>query len=117
GDFANLRRGQIGELAERQADILRQRHRAPQCAALVQDSEAPQQTLALFRLGPREVDVSVNDLARGGFLEPDQVAQQRALAASAAAHDDKDIAAPYDEVEITHKHETAIGHRQVTHDD
>src|SRR4029077_15058868 len=85
--------------------------------ALVQDSEPPQQTFALLGLGLREVDVSVCDLARRRFLEPDQMTQQRALAASAAAHDDEDVAALHHEIEIAHQHETAVGHRQVAHDD
>src|SRR5271167_2553992 len=45
------------------------------------------------------------------------MAQQRTLAASAAAHDDEDVAAPDHEVEIAHQNETAISHRQVSHDD
>src|SRR6202043_1186594 len=108
---------EIGELAERQTDVFRQRHRAPQRAALVQDSEPPQQTLPLLRRGPREVYVSVNDFSGGGILEADQMAQQRALAAAATAHDDEDVAAPNNEVEIAHQNETAVRHRQVSHDD
>ena len=45
------------------------------------------------------------------------MAQQRALAASAATHDDEDVAAPNNEVEIAHQNETAVRHRQVLHDD
>ena len=45
------------------------------------------------------------------------MAQQGAFAASAAAHDDEDVAALDDEVEIAHQDEAAVGHRQVAHDD
>jgi hypothetical protein len=45
------------------------------------------------------------------------MAQQRALAASAAAHDDEDVAALYHEIEIAHQDKTAVSHRQVAHDD
>ncbi len=45
------------------------------------------------------------------------MAQKRALATSAAAHNDEDVAALDHEVEIAHQDETAVGHRQVAHDD
>jgi len=60
--------------------------------------KAPQHKLAMRRLGPGEVHVSVYDLTRGGLLEPDQMARQRALTASAAAHDDEDVAALHHEI-------------------
>ncbi len=43
--------------------------------------------------------------------------QQRAFAASAASHDDEDIAVADSEVDVAHQHETAIRHREVFHDD
>ena len=45
------------------------------------------------------------------------MAQQGAFAASAAAHDDEDVAAIDHKVEIAHQDEAAVGHRQVAHGD
>ena len=45
------------------------------------------------------------------------MAQQRAFSASAAAHDDEDVAVLDGEIDIAHQHEAAIRHREVFHDD
>ena len=85
--------GKLGVLAQRQADVLRQRHRAPQRAALVEHAEAAQLLLPRLVVGLPEGNAVVEDVAPAGCLQADQVAQQRALAAAAAAHDDEDLAA------------------------
>jgi hypothetical protein len=46
-------------------------------------------------------------------FEPDQVSQQRALAAAAAAHDDEDVTALDGEDEVALDHKAAIGHGQI----
>src|SRR5208337_735295 len=46
--FTNLIGTQIGELAERQSDVLRERHRTPQRAGLIGYAEAPQHPLAFL---------------------------------------------------------------------
>ena len=66
-------------------------------------------------VGFGEADTVVEDLAGGRFHQADHVAQQRALTASAAAHDDEDFAAVDGEVEIAHHDEVAKRHREVTH--
>ena len=62
--LADLGGAEVGVLAERQADVLGQRHRAPQRAALVEDADAPQDPLALLRRGLVKFCVAVEDLAR-----------------------------------------------------
>src|SRR5262249_53743926 len=61
--LANLRLGEAGELFERQADVLGQRQRAEQRAALVEDADAAQELLALVRASLGEVRLAVQDLA------------------------------------------------------
>jgi len=45
------------------------------------------------------------------------MAQQRAFAAAAAAHNDKDVAFIDREIQVVMDHEVAIGHRQILDDD
>src|SRR5271155_2900589 len=92
GDLVNFLVRQIGELAERQADGFRQRHRAPERAALVQYAEMPQHLFALLQLALGEIEIAVPDFALGRLDQPEHVAQQGTFAAAAAAHDDEDVA-------------------------
>src|SRR5208282_4692029 len=92
GDLANFPLRQIGKFAERQSHVFRQRHRAPQRAALIQDAEMPQHRLALERLGPGEIEIAVPDLTLGRLDQSEHVAQQGAFAAAATAHYDEDVA-------------------------
>src|SRR4030095_8155518 len=108
-DLLSLWLGQVRNSLERQADVLRERHRAPQGPALVEHTDLTPEPLALLGGGLREVDVAVEDLALGGFVEPDHVAQQRALAAAAAAHDEEYLAAPDLDVEAAHHHAITQG--------
>src|SRR2546427_7772902 len=66
-----------------QGDVLRQGHRAPERASLVEQSEASHQPLALRRrhLPKASAGALVGDRPPGGFLKADQVPEQRALAA------------------------------------
>jgi hypothetical protein len=112
-----LRGLEIGELTQWQTDILRQGHRTPQRPALIQDTEAAHQSFAFFGFGAREVEVAIEDLALGRFLETDQMAQDGAFATSAATHHDKDVAAPNNEIQIAHQYETAIRHCHVANRD
>src|SRR6202041_1618186 len=105
GDVANLRLRQIGKFAERQSDVFRQRHRAPQRAALIQHAEMPQHLLALLGLALGEIEIPVPDFALGRLDQSQHVAEQGAFAAAAAAHDYEDVAMIYGEVYILHHHE------------
>src|ERR1700735_1627845 len=75
GDVANLRLRQIGKLAERQSDVFRQRHRAPQRAALTQHAEMPQHLLAPLRLALGEIEIAVPDFALGRLDQSEHVAE------------------------------------------
>ena len=51
------------------------------------------------------------------LVEADQVSQQGALAAPAAAHDDEDIALVDGEGHVAHEHEAAVCHGEIAHGD
>src|SRR5690606_20548029 len=110
-----LARREVGVLAERQRDVLGERHRAPQRALLVQDAHAPQHALALFGVGAGEALAAVEHLALGGLVQPDHVPHQAALARARVAHDDEDVAAADFEIDVAHDDVVAVGHRQVAH--
>src|SRR6185369_15282983 len=114
--LADLRRPEPSVGLEHEADVLRERERAPERAALVEDAEAARQSAPLLGRGAREVLLLVEDLALRRLEQPDQVAQQRALAAAAAAHDHEDLAARDREVEVVHDHARTVRHREVAHD-
>ncbi len=59
----------------------------------------------------------IQDPACGRFLQADQMTQQGALAATAAPHDDKDIAPSNGECQIPLDDGRAIGHGQAFHFD
>ncbi len=117
GDFPNLVWIQIRELAQRQTDVLRERHRTPKRAALIEYAETPQPGLALFRLSFGEIEFAVQHFAFGRLDQSNHVPQQRAFAASAAAHDHEDVVRVDFEIQIVHHDEGAERHRQVAHRD
>jgi hypothetical protein len=96
-------------LAERQGDVLGERHRAPQGTALIDDAEAAREALAHRRRSLPEADAVDYDPTARRRLQPDHRAHHRGLAAAAAAHDDKNFAAPDREIEVLLDHEVAIG--------
>src|SRR5262249_31908219 len=116
-DGANLPGREIRELFQRQTDVLRQGHRAPQSTALVEHSKPSQHALASLgrRLG--EIEIWAEMLTGSGFQQADKMIEQRALAAAAAAHDHEHFAPPHGEVQIAHQHEIAKCHREIPHDD
>jgi hypothetical protein len=99
GDHAGV---QARELLERQRHVLRQRQPAPQGAVLVEHAHAPPHTVAPRFIRGAEVLAAEQDRAAGRLLQPDQVLQQRALAAAAAAHDDEHLAARHREAQVLH---------------
>src|SRR5262249_4888004 len=114
-DFANLRQGEVRVLLQRQPDVLGQRHRAPQGSALEEHPEASQHGFPLLGGGLGEARSVVQDLALCRLEQPDQVVEQGALPAPAAAHDDAHVSAVHGEVEIPHDDEAAERHRQMAH--
>src|SRR6266851_1644620 len=108
-----------GVLLQRQGHVFRQGHRAPERAALVEDSEPSQEALAFGRrhLPETSAGTSVRDRPLGRLLQSDQVPEQRALSAAAPSHDDEDVALVHGEVEVLHDHGVAVGHGEVAHGD
>jgi hypothetical protein len=84
---------------------------------LVEHPDPPENGESFSRLGIPQAFGPVIDLPRRRRLQADQVAQQRALAAAAAAHDHEDVAAIDGKRQILLYDEGAVGHRQVFHPD
>ena len=116
-DLADLGRAEFRVFAQRQSDVFRQRHGTPQGAALEQHAETAFQGFLFFRFCLPEAEAVEVHLPLGGRLEADEMAQQRAFAATAAAHDDEDVAAMHREVQVMLDHEVAVGHGEVPHRD
>src|SRR6266446_5439971 len=116
-DFADFFGREIAEFFERQTDVLRQRHRAPQSAALIEHAEFPQHRLALERLCPGEIEIAVEHFALGRLDKTEHMPEQGALTASAAAHDYEDVAMVDGEVQILHQDEISECHGEVFHRD
>src|SRR5438046_939730 len=116
-ELGDLRRREPRVLAERETDVLGQRQRAPERAALVQHPEAAHDPLARLRLRRPEAFAVVEDAAAGGVDEADQVPEQRALAATATAHDHEDLAGPHREVQVALDDARAVPHVEVAHRD
>src|SRR2546430_3069115 len=116
-ELGDLRRREPRVLAERETDVLGQRQRAPERAALVQHPEAAHDPLARLRLRRPEAFAVVEDAAAGGVDEADQVPEQRALAATAAAHDHEDLAGPHREVQVALDDALAVPPVEVAHRD
>src|SRR6267142_3917726 len=126
-DERELERGQGGDLLrfeggiflKGQGHVLRQGHRAPERAALIEHSEAPQHALAFRRRHLPETSAAalVMDGPPGGLVEAEQVPEQRALSAAAPSHDDEDVPLVHGEVEVLHDQGAAVGHGEVAHRD
>ena len=93
--------------------VLRQGHRAPERPGLVEDSKIPHEALLLLWFRVPEADVPVENLSLGRGLQPHHVAEQGALTATAAPHDDEDVAAVDREAEVPLYHEASAGHGQI----
>ena len=104
---------QSGVFFQRHGDVLGKRHGGPQCAGLIHHAKAADEFLPFHRTGGGEILVAIENAALDGFQQADEVAQQRALAAAAAAHDDKNVLLGDLEIEIPHDHEGVISHRQI----
>src|SRR5438034_1025014 len=116
-ELGDLRRREPRVLAERETDVLGQRQRAPERAALVQHPEAAHDPLARLRLRRPEAFAVVEDVAADGVDEADQVPEQRALAATAAAPDHEDLAGPPRYVQVALDDALAVPHVEVAHRD
>ena len=86
-DLPDLLRGELGEGLERQRHILGERHRAPERPGLVGHAEPAAEAVALLVRGVPEALAVVEDVALGRGAEADHVVEQRALPATAPAHD------------------------------
>src|SRR5262249_22028776 len=84
---------------------------------LVEHPEVAQHAGAILLAGAREGFRAVEYLARGRLEQPDHVAEERALAGAAAAHDDEHLAPRDGEGEVVHEDEAPEGHRQALHAD
>src|SRR6184192_3201613 len=109
GDVPDLVLGEIRVLLERKSDVLRERHRAPQRSALIEHAHAPQDRFPFACRRPREVDDAIEDIALRGFTEPNQMTQDRALAAATPTHDDEDAASLDGKIEVREDDAIAVG--------
>ena len=75
GHLADLRRAQVRVLFQRQADVFRQGHEAPERAALKEHTHTPEQALPLLGICSGEILVSIEDLSLSRLDETDQMAQ------------------------------------------
>ena len=99
-------------LALREHQVLADAHRAPQRAGLEHHAQAAAQAPAHPLVGIVQVRALEQDAPGRRRLQPDHVAQQRALAAAAAAHDRQDLAAAHREVQTLLDDALAVRHRQ-----
>src|SRR5713101_1185005 len=113
GDLGDPIGTQVRVLAKRQLDVLRQRHGAPQGSALIQDAHAAEHPLPDGQLGRPEALAVVEHVASQGLGQPDHVPEERALAASAASHDHKDVAGTDGEAEIALDDALPVSHVDV----
>jgi hypothetical protein len=84
---------------------------------LKQYAHAPDHFLPFGRIGFGEVFIAIEDLSLGRFVEADEMAQQGAFAAAAAAHDNKNVTMVDGKIKVTHQNETAVSHCQIAHGD
>jgi hypothetical protein len=108
---------QISVLAQWQTNILCKSHRAPQRAALKQHAHASDHLLAFNRIGISKIVIAIEDFSLRRLIETDQVPEQGALAATTAAHDNKNVSTLDGEVKIAHQNEATVGHGKVAHRD
>jgi hypothetical protein len=117
GEFGDLAGGERGVLLQGQGHILPQRERAPQRAALVEHAEGLEQAAARGEIGGGERPAGELHLARHRRMQADQMAEQRALAATAAADDEEDLAALDGEVDVLQHDAPVIAALQAGHRD
>src|SRR5438132_4997259 len=119
GQRGDLFRANRGVFLKGQGHVLRQGHRAPQRATLVEQSEASEEALAFRRRHLPEAGAGalVEDRSSGRFLQPDEVPEQCALSAAAPSHDDEDVPLVHGEVEVLHDDGLAVRHGEAAHRD
>src|SRR5262249_59422442 len=104
--------GESRELPQGQTHGLGEGHRAPQGPALVEHAEATDHEQAPVVVRAPEARPVEEDVALGGADQPDEMAEQGALSAAAAPHDDEDLPARHIEAEVALHDEVAAGHSQ-----
>src|SRR5881409_2946965 len=109
-DFEDLCGAEVRILGERHPDVLRQRHRAEERSALVEDADATEHPVALHGIGARETRAAVEDPPVDRFVQADHVTEQGALPGSARSHDDEDIVVTHGEIEVVHQNEAPERH-------
>jgi hypothetical protein len=113
GDLFDAGGRKVGVFAEGKADIFGEGHGTPERAALEKHAERSQPLLPGFIARIPEGFAVIIDVALSGLFEADHVAQQGALAAPAAAHDDEHLTAFDCGVDATHDNKRAVSHRQI----
>ena len=99
---------------ERQRHVLGERKSAPERAILEQHADTPQHAFS------RGIVMDVERLAveenrtRRGPLEADEMFQQRALAATASAHEHEHLSSRNGEVDVAHDHTLAVPHGEAS---
>ena len=111
--FPDFRIFKIGVLLQGEPHIFRQRHGAPQRAALKQDADTAHQPLPDILSGIPEILPAVENTSPARRFQAHEHAQQRTFAAAGTAHDEKDIPLPHIKIHIPHQHVVAIGNRQI----
>jgi len=110
GDFGGAF---AGVLLQRQRDVFRDGHRAEQRAALIGDAEVAHD-LKLFRIGGGDDAAPFDaDVPFLRFVKPDDVLEQRTLAAAGAAEDAEHLARLHVEVQILLEHIRAVADGQI----
>ena len=100
---------QRGEQLQRQHQVAAQAHRAPERAGLEHHAEAAPPCGLLGGAAGVQILAIDQHAASGWLLQAHQVAQQRALAAAAGAHDDQHLAGPHVEIQpLLHRAATGL---------
>ena len=106
-----------GEQLQRQHHVFAHGHAAPQGAGLKRHTKALAQRAQGLRIGGIQVLRAVQHLAGGGCLQADEVAQQGAFAATAAACNGQHLAGQHVKREVALHNVVAKGHGQALHAD
>ena len=114
-EHADRRRVERGEHLQGERDVLADRHRAPQGAALEQHAEASANVDAALLAGRPVVRTVDQDRSGGRRQQSDHRLEHGALAASAAAHDGEDGARTYREAKIALDDVRPEGNGQIAH--
>ena len=105
--------GSVGVFLQRQTDVLRERHRAEQRPALVRNADAAQCRKPLVALGGGDVDAIEPDMALHRRMQPDQMLEQRALAAARTAEDREYLAVLHLEIQVVQDRIAAVADGQM----